>query len=128
LRHYRVTIEDLIEAHAHALEHGGLAGIRDSNLLASAIGRPYVGYNRSIHAKAAALVQSLATNHGFVDGNKRTAFLIADLFLNRSGYVLHGVRKSGLHELEDLILAVVEQHLSADDIAAWFRRRVRRKP
>ena len=126
MRHYRVTIEDLIEAHARALEHGGLAGIRDSDLLASAIGRPYVGYNRSIYSKAAALLQSLATNHGFVDGNKRTTFLTIDLFLDRSGYVLRGVKKTGLRELEDLILAVDERHLTVNDIEAWFRKRVRR--
>ena len=78
------------------------------------------------YSKAAALLQSLATNHGFVDGNKRTTFLTIDLFLDRSGYVLRGVKKTGLRELEDLILAVVERHLTVNDIEAWFRKRVRR--
>ena len=128
MRHYRVTISDLIEAHAKALEYGGLAGIRDSSLLASAIGRPYIGYNRRIYSKAAALAQSLATNHGFIDGNKRTAFLIVDLFLNRSGYRLRGMRRSGLRELEDLILEIVEQHLPFETISEWFEKRVQRVP
>jgi len=128
LRHYRVTIEDLIEAHDAALVHGGLAGIRDSTLLASAIGRPYIGYNRRISSKAAALTQSLATNHGFVDGNKRTAFLIADLFINRSGYSLRGLKKAALLELEDLILAIVEDHMSSEEISAWFKARIRKRP
>jgi len=128
LHHYRVTISDLIEAHAKALEYGGLAGIRDSSLLASAIGRPYIGYNRRIYSKAAALAQSLAINHGFVDGNKRTAFLIVDLFLNRSGYRLRGLRRSGLRELEDLILDIVENHLALETISEWFRCRIERIP
>src|SRR5438445_194495 len=45
-------------------------------MIESAIGRPYTGYYPRLHQKAAALVESLVRNHGFIDGNKRTAFII----------------------------------------------------
>lgn len=61
-----------------------------------------------------------------MDGNKRTAFLIADLFLNRSDYTLRGIKKRGLLELEDLILSIAQDHLTKDEIAAWFAARVRK--
>ena len=91
-------------------------------LIQSAIGRPYTGYYRSIHQKAAALAESLARNHGFVDANKRTAFLIVDLLIHRSGYELRGVASD--RELEELILHIVEQRPPLSLIAAWFRQRL----
>ena len=67
-RHYRVTLGDVLESHYRALEFGGLDGVRDLGLVESAIARPYSGYYRSINAKAAALIHSLAKNHGFPTG------------------------------------------------------------
>jgi death-on-curing protein len=113
-----------VEAHEAALKTGGLAGIRDVGLLESAIGRPYTGYYPRIHQKTAALAHSLVNNHGFLDGNKRTAYLIVDLFLSRSGYRLRGLKRSADAELYELMVAIVEQHLSTQDIATWFRRRL----
>ena len=95
-------------------------------MIQSAIGRPYTGYYRTIHQKAAALAESLARNHGFVDANKRTAFLIVDLFLHRSGYELQGLQSDRDSELEELILQVVEDRLPLARIAAWFRQRLAR--
>ena len=57
----------------NALKDGGDPGILNANALKSAIARPYHGYHRRIHKKAAALVHGIVSNHGFVDGNKRTA-------------------------------------------------------
>ena len=56
-----------------ALLFGGLPGIRDLGLIESAVSRPFTGYYRSIESKAAALVQSMSGNHGFIDGNKHAA-------------------------------------------------------
>lgn len=80
----------MILAHDFALAYGGLQGIRDPGAIEAAVARPYCGYYRSIAKKAAALVQSLASNHGFIDGNKRTALLMMNLLLLRSGYQLRG--------------------------------------
>lgn len=66
-------------------EFGGSLGLRDMGALASAIMRPQIGYYDGIIEEAAALLESLAMNHPFVDGNKRTAFYATDSFLRRNG-------------------------------------------
>ena len=92
-RHYRVTEADALKAHEDALLDGGRPGILDLDRVLSAIGRPYHGYHRNIHAKAAALLEAVATSHGFTDGNKRTALILTHILLDRSGYVLRQVLK-----------------------------------
>lgn len=115
--------------------------MRDLTLVESAIGRPYSGYYPSIYAKAAALTQSLSKNHGFIDGNKRATLLTLSLFLDRSGYDLVGPDKelvgkklsekdselSTNVEVEPMILDVVEDRISYDDLVKWFRARLRRR-
>jgi death on curing protein len=54
----------------------------------AAVFRPQTGYYNSIEEEAAAVMESLAKNHGFVDGNKRIAFTAADVFLRRNGFYL----------------------------------------
>lgn len=66
-------------------EFGRLPGIRDLTLIESALARPYTGYYRSIAKKAAALLESLVGNHGFIDGNKRTAIHMVGILLENSG-------------------------------------------
>lgn len=71
-------------------EFGGSEGIRDYNLLVSALGRPFGGtqnneFYPSVHEKAGALIESLVRNHPFVDGNKRTGYVIMRLFLLSHG-------------------------------------------
>jgi death-on-curing protein len=123
------------------LRTGGLDGVRDLTLIESAIARPYSGYYRSIGRKAAALTQSLAKNHGFLDGNKRATLLTLFLFLDRSGYELVGPDNKLVGEevsaeeseiltdsdAERMILDVVEDRLSYDDLVKWFRAHVRRR-
>lgn len=104
---------------------GGLRGIRDFGAIEAAIARPYCGYYRSIANKAAALVQSLASNHGFIDGNKRTALLMMNLLIWRSGYYLRGDSEEQVNaDVEAMILALVEHHMSLDDVVAWLEQRI----
>ncbi len=70
-------------------EFGGSRGIRDEGALASAIMRPQLGYYDSLIEEAAALMESLANNHPFVDGNKRVAFFVTDAFLRLNGYFIN---------------------------------------
>src|SRR5688500_20377 len=86
-----------MEAHERALKFGGRAGVLSLDLVESAIARPYTGYYPSIAIKCAAFVQSLAGNHGFTDGNKRTTLYIVDLFVRRSGYLLTAASRSELN-------------------------------
>ena len=69
-------------------EFGGSAGIRDEGALAAAVMRPQLGYYGSLTEEAAALMESLAVNHPFVDGNKRVAFFVTDVFLRENGHFI----------------------------------------
>ena len=83
------TIEEVIEFHdALISEFGGAMGIRDEGALASAIMRPQMGYYDTLIEEATALLESLAMNHPFVDGNKRTAFAVTEAFLRMNGYFI----------------------------------------
>ena len=100
------------------MQFGGRDGVRDVTQLESAIARPYSGYHRRIERKAAALVESIAQNHGFIDGNKRTAVYVLDLLLTRSGYQL---ALGAEDELENVVLAVVEHELPFNQLVNWFK-------
>src|SRR5260370_27877019 len=76
---------------------GGLHGVRDMSAVEGAVFRPQTGYYNSIEEEAAALMESLGNNHGFLDGNKRIAFTAADVFLRRNGFYI-GVERFVGHE------------------------------
>lgn len=83
------TTEEVIAIHDILIDlFGGSHGLRDRGLLESAVMRPRAGYYRNIIEEAAALIESLALNHPFVDGNKRTAFFTADVIL-KGKWTLH---------------------------------------
>lgn len=86
--------------------------------------RPYSGYHRPIYRKAAAILHGMVSNHGFVDGNKRTALLLVRLLIARSGYDLILSKEDA--PIDDLVVAVAEGALSFDDLVDWFRPRLRR--
>ena len=82
-----LTVADALTLHELLIQrYGGSAGIRDVGALESALFRPQSGYYDDTIAEAAALLESLAINHPFIDGNKRIAFAVADVFLRINGY------------------------------------------
>ena len=84
-----LTVADVLGMHAVLMQqYGGAVGVRDPGALEAALFRPQTGYYADIIAEAAALLESLAINHPFVDGNKRIAFAAADVFLRINGYCL----------------------------------------
>ncbi len=87
-RIFLTVAEVLAIHHLQVEEYGGAQGIRDSGLLESAVFRPQIGYYQNIQEEAAALMESLANNHPFLDGNKRVAFASAHTFLLVNGYDL----------------------------------------
>ncbi len=109
--------------HEQALEFGGVPGIINENSIRSALARPYIGYHRFIHQKAAALLHGIVSNHGFTDGNKRTALYLVELLIQRSGYQFIEVTKD---EFVDVITRVAQgdQYCSYDDLEEWFRTHV----
>lgn len=84
-----LTLAEVVEMHLQLIDgFGGLHGIRDAGLLESAVMRPQSGYYSNIIEEAAALMESLANDHAFHDGNKRISFSATDVFLRANGYVL----------------------------------------
>jgi death on curing protein len=78
---------DVLGLHAVLMgRYGGALGVRDPGALEAALFRPQTGYYADIVAEAAALFESLAINHPFVDGNKRIAFAATDVFLRINGW------------------------------------------
>ena len=114
-------------ANKRALQHGGREGIPNLSLVESAIARPYTGYYRRIETKLAALVESVATNHGFADGNKRTAIILMHTLLTKSGYQLVPIQGDGSLQVaaEKMVLSVVNHEIAQGDLVAWFRLRLR---
>ena len=81
-----LTLADVLAIHADQIgRYGGTEGLRDPGLLEAALYRPQTGYYADLIEEAAALWESLAQNHPFVDGNKRTAFAATYTFLAING-------------------------------------------
>jgi death-on-curing protein len=81
-----LTLEEVLAIHADQIEtYGGSHGVRGWGQLESALARPRTGYYPDLIAEAAALWESLAQNHPFVDGNKRTGFACTTTFLRING-------------------------------------------
>ena len=82
-----LTVPDVLAIHAILIQrYGGTHSIRDFGALESALYRLQSGYYVDIVAEAGALMESLAINHPFIDGNKRVAFAATDIFLRMNGY------------------------------------------
>jgi death on curing protein len=113
--------------HAVAIEEfGGSPGIRERGLLESALARPLATFGgKNPHdapfKRAAALAESLVLNHGFVDGNKRTAIYAMAAWLEREGF---GV-EAGRGELRDLALSIASRALNTEQVGAWLAQRSR---
>ena len=105
--------------------HGGLSGIRDHGAVESALARPrnLVAYEAcdDIARLAAAYAFGIARNHGFADGNKRTALVTADLFLMLNGYEL----VSSPVENVLTILSLAEGSLSEAELTSWIRNNIK---
>jgi death on curing protein len=84
-----LTTADALFFHQQLIErYGGAPGVRDVGALESALHRPQTGYYDTLIHEAAALLESLVQNHPFVDGNKRVAFAVVDVFLRINGFTI----------------------------------------
>jgi death on curing protein len=117
----------ILAAHDEQLaEHGGRPGVRDAGLLDSALARPL---NRAAYGKpdaaelAAAYAYGLATNHPFVDGNKRIAFVALELFLALNGHQL----VADDADCAMSMLAVAARTMKEAAFAEWIRRHCKRQ-
>ncbi len=111
---------------AQIREHGGTPGVRDEGLLESALGRPQQKWayaeKPDLAALAAAYVFGLVKNHGYVDGNKRVAFMAAYIFLGTNGYDV---------EFDEADVASTIERKAAGSVSEvtlgkWFRKNLKR--
>lgn len=99
-----VATADALFFHRHLIErYGGASGIRDVGALESALHRPQTGYYETLIQQAAGLCESLVQNHPFVDGNKRLAFAVVDVFLRINGYTITASSAAIYHEVMKLL-------------------------
>ena len=95
-----LTASEVLVMHSLLIrQFGGSDGVRDVGLLEAALFRPQTGYYSDIIEEAAALLESLAVNHPFVDGNKRVAFAVTDVFLRINGYEINSTSQKIYSEL-----------------------------
>jgi death-on-curing protein len=113
-----LTLEECLRLHEEQIRRfGGSAGLRDPGLLESALARPRSGYYQTLFEQAAALLQSLAMNHCFVDGNKRMAMGCAFIFLDWNGF---GIDAGGEEAEKFLLEKVIIGKADVAGIAAWL--------
>ena len=104
-------------------EHGGPSGLRDRRALESALARPRNQWEYGeddLCALAAAHAYGIARNHPFVDGNKRTAWVLARLFLRLNAQTLSFTPR----EVVEAVLTLAAGDLSEEELADWFRERI----
>lgn len=104
-------------------EHGGGVGLRDAGLLESALTRPVNRWNYGEDDPAelaAAYAFGVARNHPFIDGNKRTAWVLARLFLAVNGHKLTFTAEHAIR----MMLALAAGELDEDIVSVWFRERL----
>jgi len=113
----------LVEALAFHLDqtnrYGGDEGIRDPGALEAALFRPQTSYYSDLVEEAAALWESMAQNHPFVDGNERTAFAVTDTFLRINGMVIN----ASPDDAAEFVYSLYETRtFNITELETWLRR------
>ena len=110
-----LTLAEVVEIHADQIErYGGGSGIRDINLLSSAVAMPYASFQgQFLHADlfemAAAYAFHICQNHPFVDGNKRTALAAALVFLELNDISLSDPEEKLYHSMMSLASGILDK-------------------
>ena len=117
-----LTVVEVLAVHADQIErYGGARGVRDPGQLEAALYRPRTGYYSDVIEESAALWESLAQNHAFIDGNKRTAFAVMYTFM-----AINGARfTADAQETYEFIAGLYEgNRFSFDPLVPWLRDHV----
>ena len=118
-----LTIIEVLAIHQDQIErYGGAHGVRDAGLLEAALFRPQTGYYADLIEEAAALWESLAQNHPFVDGNERTAFAATYTFLAVNGLRIGADPKEAYAFINGLYVA---RAFRFEALAPWLRENTR---
>ena len=120
-----LTVEEILAIHDRIIDDiGGSLGVRDENLLRSLSERPRASFGgteqfSTLFDKAAAYLEAIATYHVFVDGNKRTAITVAQIFLKANGCEIISLP---IEETEEFILGAAQRQKSLSEIVAWLEK------
>lgn len=121
-----VEVEDCLSFHAEMLARfGGLDGVRDPGLLESALSGPkhlFACEEPTLFDLAAAYAHGIVKNHPFLDGNKRSGFMAAALFLELNGFIFEAPEE----EAVERTLALAAGAIRASTFSAWLRKWCRR--
>ena len=118
-----LTIAEVYRMQHRLIEmFGGLHGVRDKGAVEAAVFRPQTGYYNSIEEEAAALMESLGNNHGFLDGNKRIAFTAADVFLRRNGFYIEVEGQDGYAFIDG---SIARHEFRFVQILDWLRQHIK---
>jgi death on curing protein len=120
-----ISIEDVLKIHKILIDQfGGSHGVRDKGSLNSAINRPFATFDKQELypepvEKAAAILESIVTNHPFIDGNKRTGYVLARLLLLKSGLDI----KATQEDKYEMVIAVSKREWKFEQIKDWLTDR-----
>lgn len=117
-----LTVIEVLAIQADQIDrYGGAHGVRDRGLLEAALFRPQTGYYADLMEEAAALWESLAQNHPFLDGNKQAAFAVTYTFL-----IINGARITA--DADDTLAFIIGLHEAGtfefDHLTRWLRQNV----
>lgn len=121
-----ITYQEVLEIHQVLVESfGGAAGVREEGLLQSAIERPFAGFGEAEFyqtpaEKAAAIVESIVKNHPFVDGNKRTGYVLMRLLLLQAGQDVRATQD----EKYDFVISIASGQIDFPEIVAWIKNKL----
>lgn len=121
-----IELKLALEVHEDALQKtGGASGVRDMELPQSALARPFGSFGgqpfyETAEERAAAILESVLLNHPFVDGNKRTGYILMRLVLKMKGLDLNRSK----NDRYDFVIQVASGKLPFEEIVAWIRNAV----
>ena len=120
----RLTPKQILLIHDELIEkYGGSYGVRDENLLESAIFQPFATFGgedlyQTLFDKAAALLRSLVKNHPFIDGNKRTGIAATQILIEANDYIF----KASISATEKYVRKIAVSKISVEEISLWLKR------
>ena len=118
-----LTVNEVIVIHEYLInEFGGSSGIRDLAGLESALARPQTGHYKNIEEESAALMESLAINHPFIDGNKRISFFVTDIFLRLNGHFIDCDSQSAHNYFIELFES---SNFRFKNLLPWLRKHIK---
>lgn len=118
-----IELEEVLKIHQILIEKfGGASGVRDKGMLKSAIERPFSGFGEipfypTPEEKAAAILESIVVNHPFVDGNKRTGYVLMRSIMMNFGKDIIATQD----EKYNLVIDVASAKISFDGIVSWLQ-------